>query len=264
MLYPRENACTNLSLQAYLLGVESEMSWFGRKKDKEADAKEELREEMKRLEKQMQDLRKRLEKEGKTPEHDESRESRERPRSSGSRKGVRVEFDNEAFGEEMAEFGRQMGAAGKELGDYIKLVVSDAMRGANRAMRSVFIGPDGARLNIDETGVAFGKSAAEALRKVPADQAERLLSPLASAERIELLYLLAEEPRYHQDLMELSGLKPGTLPHHLKQLEEAGYVTQERVRGRYLITIPGRMALKLAEYLHNQMVSGIGKDADED
>ncbi len=63
--------------------------------------------------------------------------------------------------------------------------------------------------------------------------------------------------------MDLSGLAPGTLPHHLKQLEEAGYVTQERVRGRYLITIPGRMALKLAEYLHNQMSTRIGDDVFE-
>ncbi len=239
------------------------MSWFGRKKDKEADEKEEIRDEMDRLEKQMQDLRKRLAKEGRTTHREEPPKSTDPPKSSGHRKGVRVDFDDEVFGEEMAEFGRQMGAAGKELGDYIKLVVSDAMRGANRAMRSVFIGPDGARINVDENGVAVGRSAAEAVRKVPAEDAERLLAPLASAERIELLYLLAEEPRYHQDLMELSGLKPGTLPHHLKQLEEAGYVTQERVRGRYLITIPGRMALKLAEYLHNQMVSGLGKDADD-
>jgi DNA-binding transcriptional ArsR family regulator len=163
----------------------------------------------------------------------------------------------------MAEFGRHMGTAGKELGEYIKTVVSDAMRGANRAMRSVFIGPDGARIKIDENGVAIGKSAAERAKQVPPKEAEQLLAPLASAERIGIVFLLAEEPRYHQDLMDLSGLKPGTLPHHLKQLEEAGYVTQERVRGRYLITIPGRMALTLAEYLYNQMVSGIGRDTEE-
>jgi DNA-binding transcriptional ArsR family regulator len=238
------------------------MSWFGRKKDKEKGTKEEIRDEMDRLEKQMQELRERLEREGRSS-HPEKPSKSPGPKFSKPRKGVRVEFDDEAFGEEMAEFGRHMGTAGKELGEYIKLVVSDAMRGANRAMRSVFIGPDGARLKIDEEGVAIGKSAAEAVRQVPAEDAERLLAPLASAERIGLLYLLAEEPRYHQDLMELSGLKPGTLPHHLKQLEEAGYVTQERVRGRYLITIPGRMALKLAEYLHNQMISGIGKDTDD-
>jgi DNA-binding transcriptional ArsR family regulator len=239
------------------------MSWFGRKKDKEVNKKKEIREEMDRLEEQMKNLRRRLETEGKSPPPEDAFDKTDSPKSSRRTKGVKIDFDEETFSEEMAEFGRHMSVAGKELGDYIKLVVSDAMRGANRAMRSVFIGPDGARLKIDEDGVAVGKSAAEMAQKVPPEDAERLLSPLASAERIGLLYLLAEEPRYHQDLMELSGLKPGTLPHHLKQLEEAGYVTQERVRGRYLITIPGRMALKLAEYLHNQMISGIGKDAEE-
>ncbi|MFX1404647.1 MAG: ArsR/SmtB family transcription factor [Promethearchaeota archaeon] len=239
------------------------MSWFGRKKDKDEESKEGLREEMNRLEKQMRELRERLEREGKTTHRDESAKSPEFSESSRPRRGVRFDFDDEAFGEEMAEFGRHMGTAGKELGDYIKSVVSDAMRGANRAMRSVFIGPDGARIKIDENGVAVGKSAAERARQVPPEEAERLLAPLASAERIDILYLLAEEPRYHQDLMDMSGLKPGTLPHHLKQLEEAGFVTQERVRGRYLITIPGRMALTLAEYLYNQMVSGIGKDTEE-
>ena len=218
---------------------------------------------MDRLEKQMQDLRDRLKREGKASHREEPSKRTDPPKFSKPRKGVRVEFDDEAFGEEVAEFGRQMGTAGKELGDYIKLVVSDAMRGANRAMRSVFIGPDGARIRIDENGVRVGKSAAEAAKPVDPEEAERLLSPLASGERIRILQLLAEEARYHQDLMELSGLKPGTLPHHLKQLEDAGYVTQERVRGRYLITIPGRMALKLAKYLSTQMDSGIGTDSDE-
>jgi DNA-binding transcriptional ArsR family regulator len=160
------------------------------------------------------------------------------------------------IGEDMAEFGRQMGEYGRELGDYIKMVVNDAMRGADKAMRSIFIGPHGAKIKINDSEISLGDAAAAVTKPVPPEKAQQLLSPLASAERIKILYLLAEEPRYHQDLMDKSGLAPGTLPHHLKQLEEAGYVTQERVRGRYLITIPGRMALKLAEYLNYQMKAG--------
>lgn len=240
---------------------------FGRKKDKEKERRKEeaLREQMHRLEEQMQDLRRRLAEEGKDPHWDVPCQptSPKTPKPPRGPKGFKVEFDQE-FEKDMKEFGRQMGEYGREIGDYIKMVVSDAMRGANKAMRSIFIGPDGARIDIGENGVSVGKSAAKAVKQVPPEDAQRLLSPLASAERIHILYLLAEEPRYHQDLMELSGLKPGTLPHHLKQLEEAGYITQERVRGRYLITIPGRMALKLAEYLHNQMISGIGKEKDEE
>lgn len=230
---------------------------FGRKKDKEKEREDELRDEMRRLEEQMADLRRRMEK-----EKDYEREASPKPPKEPRRaKGVRIDFDDEALQEEMEEFGRKMGAYGVELGDYIKTVVSDAMRGANRAMRSVFIGPKGARVRIDDNEVSWDPEGVEA-RQVPPEEAQRLLAPLASEERIRILYLLADEPRYHQDLMELSGLKPGTLPHHLKQLEDAGYVTQERVRGRYLITIPGRMALKLAEYLHNQMTSGIGSETE--
>lgn len=230
---------------------------FGRKKDKEKEREDKLRDEMRRLEEQMADLRRRMEK-----EKDYERESPPKPPKGPRRaKGVRIDIDDEALHEEMEEFGRRMGAYGVELGDYIKTVVSDAMRGANRAMRSVFIGPKGTRVRVGENEVNWDPEGAKA-RQVPPEEAQRLLAPLASEERIRLLYLLSDEPRYHQDLMELSGLKPGTLPHHLKQLEDAGYVTQERVRGRYLITIPGRMALKLAEYLHNQMTSGIGRDTD--
>ncbi|MFW9832293.1 MAG: ArsR/SmtB family transcription factor [Candidatus Thorarchaeota archaeon] len=240
------------------------MSWFSRKKDKEDEQQEskELREQMKKLEEQMQDLRRRLNEEGKAFQRESFPKPPKMPKPPRPPKGVKIEVDGEEFHEDMAEFGRQMGQAGREIGDYIKMVVSDAMRGANHAMRSIFIGPDGARINIDKDGASFGKSAAEMAEPVPPEEAQRLLSPLASEERIRILYLLADEPRYHQDLMELSGLKPGTLPHHLKQLEDAGYVTQERVRGRYLITIPGRMALKLAEYLHNQMGSGIDDETE--
>lgn len=237
------------------------MSWFRRKKDKDEEKREDedLRKEMRQLEEKMQDLRRRLNEEEKEHRREVPPKPPKMPKGP---KGVRIQVDGEELHEDMAEFGRQMGEAGREIGDYIKMVVSDAMRSANQAMQSIFIGPDGARINLDENGVSFGKSAAEAIQRVPPEEAQRLLSPLASEERIRILYLLADEPRYHQDLMELSGLKPGTLPHHLKQLEDAGYVTQERVRGRYLITIPGRMALKLAEYLHNQMASGMGDESE--
>ena len=235
---------------------------FGRKKEKEDERPEAegLREEMRRLEEQMRDLRRRLEvdKSGAPPpmgsKEPEDSEIPKTKRYAGKFK----DGDVRGFEEDMAEFGRQMGNYGREMGDYIKAVVADAMKGANKAMRSIFIGPDG-DLFTRGTEHPVRPEDVEHIKPVPPEDAERLLSPLASGERISLLYLLAEEPRYHQDLMELSGLKPGTLPHHLKQLEEAGYVTQERVRGRYLITIPGRMALKLAEYLHYQMESGTEK-----
>jgi DNA-binding transcriptional ArsR family regulator len=216
-------------------------------KDRQID---DVREQLRRLQEQMDELRRKVR--DQTPEEAESREHRQEPRPVGP------EFEKKIEG-----LGERMGTYGEGLGQYISMVVKDVMRGVDRTLRSaVLVGPDGRRIHIHKGEPKSGGEAAELAERVPPEEAERLLSPLASAERVRILYLLSERPRYHQDLMEESKLAPGTLPHHLKQLEDAGYVTQERVRGRYLITIPGRMALKLAEYLHNQMQSGSGEESD--
>ncbi|MFX1562590.1 MAG: ArsR family transcriptional regulator [Promethearchaeota archaeon] len=219
----------------------------GKDKDKSEKETKEMRKQLRRLQDQIEDLQARLGEEKEAP--------RERRRP--------ILHDRE-FAEEMRDFGQKMGERGQELGQYIQMVIRDAMKGANRALSSVFIGPHGTKISMENGEVSIGKGAAERLKPVPPDAAQNLLSPLASAERIKLLYLLAEEPRYHQDLMQESGLAPGTLPHHLKQLEEAGFITQERVRGRYLITIPGRMALKLAEYLYHQMETGTPQEEESE
>jgi DNA-binding transcriptional ArsR family regulator len=44
----------------------------------------------------------------------------------------------------------------------------------------------------------------------------------------------------------LTEISPSTLSSHLDVLQEARLVTQERRRGRYLVTIPGRLAVKMA------------------
>lgn len=207
--------------------------------DKEEEA-ESLKEQIRKLQEQMNDLREQM---GKVTE--------EIPPAKKGRKTDRISREIE---EQMDKLGQHLDARGKELGEYISMVVGDVMRGVDKTLRkTIFVGPRGSYIRKGDKEIFVGEMEDEKITPVPPEEAQRLLSPLASAERVRLLYLLAESPRYHQDLMNESGLAPGTLPHHLKQLEEAGYIAQERVRGRYLITIPGRMALKLAEYLHNQM-----------
>lgn len=216
-------------------------------KDKQID---DVREQLRKLQGQMDELRRKL--------GDQASEEAEPPKPGRETSPVGPEF-----GKKMEELGKRMGTYGEGLGQYISMVVNDVMRGVDRTLRStVLVGPDGRRIRIHKGESRRDDEATELADRVQPEEAERLLSPLASAERIRILYLLSERPRYHQDLMEESKLAPGTLPHHLKQLEDAGYVTQERVRGRYLITIPGRMALKLAEYLHNQMQSGTREEPD--
>lgn len=223
-------------------------------KDKQVD---DVREQLRKLQEQMDELRRKL--------GDQTPEQAEPPKHK--REVVIADRVDPEFKKKMEELGERMGTYGQGLGQYISMVVNDVMRGVDRTLRStVLVGPEGRHIHIRKGEASGDDEAAELAERVPPEEAERLLSPLASAERIRILYLLSERPRYHQDLMEESKLAPGTLPHHLKQLEDAGYVTQERVRGRYLITIPGRMALKLAEYLHNQMEGGASgrSDAEDD
>ncbi|MFX0096786.1 MAG: ArsR family transcriptional regulator [Candidatus Hodarchaeota archaeon] len=217
------------------------------KKDEKKET-EDLRGQIRQLQEQMKDLQEQMRKAAKE--------------TSLPDKEQQIDRIGEEIGERMEELGHRLSDRGKELGEYISMVVGDVMRGVDKTLRkTIFVGPKGKFIRAGDKNIIISKEGEEPISPVPPEEAQRLLSPLASAERIKLLYLLADSPQYHQDLMNESGLAPGTLPHHLKQLEEAGYITQERVRGRYLITIPGRMALKLAEYLHNQMRTTEQKEA---
>ncbi|MBU7031621.1 MAG: winged helix-turn-helix transcriptional regulator [Theionarchaea archaeon] len=81
------------------------------------------------------------------------------------------------------------------------------------------------------------------------EKASNILKPLANAERLKLLQGLYEEGKYFTDLVEITGLEHSPLRFHLSSLMEAGYAEQERSRGRYLITVYGKIALRLVGFL---------------
>jgi hypothetical protein len=74
-----------------------------------------------------------------------------------------------------------------------------------------------------------------------------------------ILKELEKGPKYQKELSDITSLRGGTFKHHMDRLldEDVRFVTQEVVRGRYLLTTRGREALKLAEmqymrYLENK------------
>ncbi len=74
------------------------------------------------------------------------------------------------------------------------------------------------------------------------------MSALGQEHRLGILRELMGGGKYINELQEkLSEIATSTLSSHLKVLEEAGLVVQEKVRGRYLITMPGRAAYKMAK-----------------
>ncbi|MBU7043528.1 MAG: hypothetical protein HXS47_08030 [Theionarchaea archaeon] len=81
------------------------------------------------------------------------------------------------------------------------------------------------------------------------EKASSLLKPLANAERLKILKGLYHEGKYFTDLVEITGLEHSPLRFHLSSLMEAAYAEQERSRGRYLITVYGKIALRLVGFL---------------
>lgn len=81
------------------------------------------------------------------------------------------------------------------------------------------------------------------------EKASEILKPLANNERLKILQALYSGGKYFTDLVEVTGLEHSPLRFHLSSLMDAGYAEQERYRGRYLITVQGKIALRLVGFL---------------
>lgn len=139
---------------------------------------------------------------------------------------------------------------GERISDYVASIVDSVMAGvAGELDRSVFIGPRGIR-------IWKGRRPRKALRVDP-KRAAAVMSALGNEHRIRILEELSSGGRYASDLQErLPKISASTLSSHLAVLEEAGLIVQEKARGRYLITIPGRLAYRMANQIAHQIEAG--------
>lgn len=107
--------------------------------------------------------------------------------------------------------------------------------------KSIFIGPHGMKI-ISHREPRPGQA------EEPVDFAKMAdaMSALASEHRLKILKELLSGGKYINELQEkLPEITTSTLSSHLDSLEQVGLVVQEKVRGRYLITIPGRTAFTM-------------------
>ena len=96
----------------------------------------------------------------------------------------------------------------------------------------------------EEAEVNFGKVA-------------KAMSALGHEHRLKILNALRDGGKYINEMQEeLSDITSSTLSSHLDVLEEAGLVVQEKVRGRYLITMPGRTAYQMARKVSRFLGAG--------
>ncbi len=74
-----------------------------------------------------------------------------------------------------------------------------------------------------------------------------IMSAMGNEHRITILRELSWGGMYSSDLQGvLKEISPSTLSSHLDVLEQVGLISQEKRRGRYLITMAGRIAIKMA------------------
>jgi DNA-binding transcriptional ArsR family regulator len=142
---------------------------------------------------------------------------------------------------------------GERVGDYVGDIMDGVAEGIQGELeKSIFIGPRGRHIRIRAphppgAQIHGGESLHEEEKPVDFDKTAKVISALGEEHRLRILDELMSGGKYVNELQEkLSDIAASTLSSHLNILEEAGLVVQERVRGRYLVTIPGRSAYKMA------------------
>ena len=135
---------------------------------------------------------------------------------------------------------------GQSLSEYVSDVVESVTSGISAEIeKSVFVDPTGAWFDRH-----IAKVQSKSITDPEAARAATLMSAMASEHRLRILNELLYGGRYASEIEAvLKDLSPSTISNHLKTLQEAGLVVQEGERGRYLITLPGRIALKMATRL---------------
>ncbi|MBN1328908.1 MAG: winged helix-turn-helix transcriptional regulator [Candidatus Heimdallarchaeota archaeon] len=148
------------------------------------------------------------------------------------------------------------------IGDELKIVGKDLSK----------IGKEIGEKVSKEVNVSFGTSS------IPDDKLEEfyeigalIVSAIGDSNRLRILKELEKGPMYQKELSDITNLRGGTFKHHMDKLieDEVKFVTQEVVRGRYLLTTRGREALKLAEiqfmrYLDEKAQGKSRNDSDEE
>ena len=132
---------------------------------------------------------------------------------------------------------------GDRMADYIGDAVDGIAEGIHGELeKSIFIGPHGTRIFRRRTPTESQE------RPIDFPKTAEIMSALGHEYRLRVLKALMSGGKYINELQEtLSEITTSTLSSHLDVLEKAGLVVQEKVRGRYLITIPGRSAYKMSK-----------------
>jgi DNA-binding transcriptional ArsR family regulator len=90
---------------------------------------------------------------------------------------------------------------------------------------------------------------------IPPERVARFIGPLGSEERLRILNYLKSGGKTFNELEQHTGRTGSSLTHHLNPLVNAGYVIKGEVRGTYYVTVEGRLAYRLSQWLTSRLES---------
>ena len=91
------------------------------------------------------------------------------------------------------------------------------------------------------------------IEKIPPERVAKIVAPLGSEERLRILQFLKEGCKTFNDIEIFTTKTGSSLTHHLNPLVEASYVVKGEVRGTYYLTVEGRLAYRLAQWLTHRV-----------
>ena len=140
------------------------------------------------------------------------------------------------YGEMYGRAWRPNEAWGEKLGDYIGDFVNEVM--------------DSVSSELDHTIFFDGKTKRERPTMMSDKEVKRtsaIMSAMGNEHRVTILKELSWGGMYSSDLqVSVKDIGPSTLSSHLDVLDQVGLIVQEKRRGRYLITMAGRIAIQMA------------------
>ena len=100
------------------------------------------------------------------------------------------------------------------------------------------------------------------IESIVPERVAKIVGPLGNEERLRILDFLKKGGKTFNDIETEIGKTGSSLTHHLNPLIEAGYVVKGEVRGTYYVTVEGRLAYRLAQWLTYRIESQRKRNGD--
>ena len=139
--------------------------------------------------------------------------------------------------------------------------LEDMMEGLGKSIEMSLKGVEGIGHSIRVPGVRVhrrsGRKGSKVrksdIEKIPPERVAKIVAPLGSEERLRILEFLKNGGKTFNEIEVFTEKTGSSLTHHLNPLVEAGYVVKGEVRGTYYLTVEGRLAYRLSQWLTHRV-----------